>query len=212
MNSAAEFQAAFPEPQSILGLRLLPLSLGRYRLLKRFDSPFVQDEEKNISLQEINKELFFALAVCGLSCDEFCFLLNNGKLKKELNRWGKKLKKIVSKKGFNIFEHIESFRNFIAKGSEIPWVPLARQDMSEISQAHWSSSIESVLRSRVGWTAEEINEQPLTKALADYFKFLESEGVVKLYDHEVYQSVQAEAKANGEALEKILKELEKDVA
>lgn len=207
MTNAAEFSAAFPEPQSILGLRLLPLSLGRYQLLKRFDCPFVDDEKKEISIEALNKELFFSLVICALPCEEFCRLLNNGLLRKELKRWGKKLKKIVNKKGFSILESFAAFRKYLDDGSAVPWVVLSKQDNSETSMVHWSSSIEVTLRSRVGWTEEQIYERPLTKALADFFKYMESEGMVKLYDPAVYQDIQAEASANGEAMEKILQEL-----
>jgi hypothetical protein len=207
MHNAAEFSAAFPGPQVILGLRLLPLSLGRYRLLKRFECPFVDDEKKEINIEELNKELFFSLVICALPCDEFCHLLNTGKLRRELKRWGKKLTKIVNKKGFSILESFNAFRKYLDDGSAVPWVVLSKQDNSETSMAHWSSSIDVVLRSKVGWTEKEINESPMTKALQDFFKYMESEGMVKLYDHDSYRGVQGEAKANGDALEKILQEM-----
>lgn len=208
MTNAAEFSAAFPEPQTILGLRLLPLSLGRYRLLKRFECPFVDDEKKEIGIKELNKELFFSLVICALPCDEFCQLLNTGKLRKELKRWGKKLEKIVNKKGFSILESFAAFRRYLDDGSSVPWIVLSKQDNSETSMVHWSSSIEVTLRSKVGWTQKEIDENPLTKALADFFKYMESEGMVKLYDPAIYQDMQVEAKANGDAMENILQELD----
>lgn len=205
--NAAEFNAAFPEPQTILGLRLLPLSFGRYKLLKRFECPFIDDEAKEISIEKLNNELFFSLVVCGLPCDEFTTLLESGKLRKELKRWRKKLLKIVNQKGFSILEHFATFRKYLDEGSAIPWVVLSRNDLSETSMVHWSTSIEVVLRSKIGWTDKQINEKPMAEALVHFFKYLENEGAVKLYGFAEYEAIQTEAKANGEALEKILKEL-----
>ncbi len=205
--NAAEFQAAFPEPQTILGLRLLPLSLGRYKLLKRFECPFVDDEKKEISIEEMNKELFFSLVICGLECKEFERLMNDGGLRKELKRWGRKVRKIVSRKGFSILEHFTTFRKYLEAGSSAPWVVLSVQNDSDQSMTHWSTAIESTLRSKIGWTEKEVSERPLADALVHYFKYLESEGAVKLYDPQAYQDMQGEARANGEALEKMMKEI-----
>ena len=206
MKNAAEFSAAFKEPQSILGLRLFPLSLGRFRLLKHFECPFVDDGEKKVDTETLTKELFFSLVVCALPVEEFNYLMAEQKLERELKRWGKKLKKIVNVKGFNIYESFAAFQKFLDAGSEIPWVVLSEQN-DHSSMTHWSTSMESVLRSKVGWTKEEVDEQPLKKAIADFFTYMESEGLVRLYDFETYAAIQDEAKANGDAMEKILTEI-----
>ena len=163
MSIAAEFEAAMPEPHIILGLRLLPLSLGRYRLLKRFDCPFVSDDKKEIGLDVLNKELFFALLICGLSVAEFRALIDAPKrLAKEARRFGKAAGKIIKRDPhFNLLEHFAAFKRYLEEGSASPWVVVSRQDNSETSMAHWSSSIEVTLRSKVGWTEPEIDERPL---------------------------------------------------
>jgi hypothetical protein len=210
MNSAAEFCAALPEPHAILGLRLLPLSLGRYRLLKRFGCPFVDDDLKEIGLSELTSELFFALLVCGFPVAEFKALLDSPKqLAKEAKRFGKAAGRIIKRdRYFNILEHVAAFQRYLNEGSAAPWVVLSVQDGSDVSMAHWSSSIEVTLRAKVGWTQAEVDEEPLTKALADFFQFAEGEGMVRLYDPKVFQDMQVEARANGEAMEKILQELD----
>lgn len=204
MNPAAEFSAAFQEPHIILGLRLLPLSLGRYQLLKRFNCPFVSDEPEQVGLEKLTNDLFFALVICGLPCCEFAELAENGKLRRQLKRWGKRVRKFIDReKYFSILEKIEAFKRYLEQGSEVHWKVLFRQDNSETSPTHWSHSIEVTLRSKVGWTAEEIEEQPLTKAMQDFFKYMEGEGIVKLVDPDHYEAMQAEGRANAEALAKI---------
>ena len=132
--NAAEFNAAMPEPHTILGVRLLPLSIGRYQLLKRFDSPFVADEKRELPVQEIIKELVFALVVCGLPCAEFNRLLNEPStmasrmfrfpvgLERECVRFGRNMQKIIARtKDFNIFNSIGQFKEYLDDAQSIPW-------------------------------------------------------------------------------------------
>lgn len=195
-----------PEPHVILGLRLLPLSLGRYRLLKRFDCPFVADDERSLDLEILTSELFFALAVCGFPCREFEEHVADGTLKDELAEWSALLTdQIASEKHFSIIEKAEHFKRYISEGSRIPWEILEKQTQCESSPTHWSLAIETTLMSKMGWTEEMIEERPLTKALSYFFKFMESEGAVKLVDPEVWAARQVEAQANGNALAEMMK-------
>lgn len=194
MNIAAEFQAALPEPRVILGVRLLPLSIGRYGLLKRFGSPFVEEQGVDFAdkqLAEITKELFFGLVICGLPVSEFKALLQTPrKLAREARRFGKNACNIIARTPrFSILESIKQFKAFLDEGSAMPWHPMPRtgtgNDGGE-SVSHWSHSIEVALRARAGWLQHEIDEEPLTKALADFFKLMESEGTVDLISLEDY--------------------------
>ena len=112
MEIAAEFLAGLPEPHTILGLRLLPFSLGHYQLLKRFKSPFIEEEEVKISLGQITNELVFALIVCGTPCDKFkkyldlqyCFAWPwQETLKSECRRFGRQLVRCAKKRSISIF-------------------------------------------------------------------------------------------------------------
>ena len=75
--------------------------------------------------------------------------------------------------------------------------------MTDYSHTHWSESVEVVLRGQLGWTKDEIEEEPLTKALADYFKHMENQGNVRLMPHELYDSMIVEGESNAAALEKL---------
>lgn len=213
--NAAEFNAAMPEPHTILGLRLLPLSIGRYRLLKRFDSPFVDDEKRELTIEDMIKELIFALVVCGLPCAEFNALLNEPQttasrllgfpvgLERECKRFGKVIQKVIKRTpNFSIFESLGEFREYLNEAQSVPWHVSRLGEESE-SVSHWSHNIEIVLRSRIGWSQEEVDEQPLQKGLCDFFKFLEGEGAVRLMTHEDWAVLEAEGEANSLALEKM---------
>lgn len=222
MNIAAEFSAAIPKPQVILGLRLKPLSLGRYRLLKRFKSPFVEEDEVAMPLNKLVHEFLFALVICGLSCEEFrCLYETEGNrkmpwsnsLKNECARLGKQIRRCARKeKAFNIFAKIEAFKRFLAEATTMPWHALPRQGAAQVSVSHWSHAIEMVLRSRLGWTAEEVDEEPLSKAFVDFYKLMESDGAVTLLTHAAYEELSKHAEANAKAFLDHFKWLEEQAA
>ncbi len=206
--SAAEFTAALPEPHTILGLKLLPLSLGRYRLLKRFDSPFVDDEDRKITTEEMIRELIFALIICGLPCAEFNELLLKDGIKKECERFGKIIRKVVRKtKHFNMLDCLGQFKEYLEAAQSIPWHPMKMDGLESESISHWSHNVEVVLRSRINWSQKEIEEAPMQKALCDFFKYLEGEGAVRLISHEDYAALCAMGEANANALEKMNEEI-----
>lgn len=204
MNDATEFTAACPEPHIILGLRLLPLSLGRYKLLKRFNSPFVSDDEQSLDLKRVTEELFFSLVICGLTCKEFADLENKG-FKRQLKRWGKRVQKYIKRERyFSILEKAAAFKRYLDEETQVPWRIFEKETNEEQSPVHWSTSIEVVLMSKVGWTEEKINESPMLEALVHYFKYLESEGHVKLVSPEVYDQMQELANENGAVFEALV--------
>ena len=203
--NAAEFTAACPEPHIILGLRLLPLSLGRYKLLKRFNSPFVSDDEIALDMKGMTEELFFALVICGLPCSEFVELENNGQLHRQLKRWGRRVNKYIKReKYFSILEKAEAFKRYLTESYELPWRVYEKETNNEVSPVHWSNAIEVVLMSKLNWTNEMVNEEPFIRALMHYFKFMESEGQVNLVSPEAYIEMQKQADENGRVFEAIL--------
>lgn len=212
MKVAAEFKAALPEPQVILGLRLLPLSIGRYRLLKRFDSPFVNEESVEIaadeaSLKGLIGDLFFSLIICGLTVKEFedAILLPDA-LALQAELFLKNAQEIIdSTKDFNILEHINQFKSYLDEACALPWHIISASTNPSPSASHWSHSIEVILRAKLGWSELAIEEKPLSKAMADFYKYLEFEGSVVLVTHEDYAEMQALGDENAAALEAAFK-------
>jgi len=179
------FSAAVPEPYRILGLRLLPLSLGRYRLMRRFGVAFVLDGEEKAGIQD----LLLGVLICSMRCDEFLPFLKTKDFTRKLRRWGRRFKH-----GFNYVEKILLFKRYVEVHSEVPRFWEAEDGCGE-SGAHWSQGIEVILRGELGWTREEINEEPLSKAIADYFKWCENKGIVELMDADQLAQVEAIEKA-----------------
>jgi len=197
--SISYFQAAIPEPFRILGLKLKSFSLGRYLLLKRFDCAFVSDEEVQAGISD----LLLGLSVCSMRVDEFLAGLESGDIAGDIAKWGKKVCPLAwlgriplfgrwwrKNHAPNLVEKMGLFKSYLEAGSETPkyW---NEGGECRSSGAHWSHAVEVVLRSELGWTSEEINEAPLTKALSDYYKFAENQGLIRLMTPDEIAQVEA---------------------
>ncbi len=169
------FKRVHPEPYRILGQSLKPLSLGRYRLLKRFDVAFVAEGEASAQAGD----LILGIIICAHRCDEFLKWLDSGKFAKEVKRWSRKVCPRW-RKAPDLVMKMQLFKSYITNHQEMPKYWDESQDQQSSSGAHWSHNVEVILRSQVGWTEEEINERPLTKALEDYCKYLETQGAIRL--------------------------------
>jgi hypothetical protein len=199
----AYFKAVLPEPYRILGLTLRPLSLGRYLLLKRFNCSFVAEGP---ALPRPG-DLLIGIFICSFRCGEFLALLESGKFVQEMERWGEKVfktgpwrkylpKKLQRPEPFNYVEKVELFKRYLNEGTATPEY-FQKDDGGQVSGAHWSQSVEVVLRSELGWTTEEIQEAPLSKAISDYYKWLENKGVIDLvteHDRELMKAAEANAR------------------
>lgn len=212
MDTIPDFAAAIPEPYQILGLRLLPLSLGRYRLLHRFNCAFVSDGEASASVPD----LLLGVAICSLRCEEFLRTFETGEFFAFIKSWAKRIRaqppwylrgkigRVVSvsfigrrwrkKYSFDVIEKMKLFQQYIADAQKLPEYA-ATSESTRRSSSHWSTSVEIVLRSELNWTEEEINEAPLTKAISDYFKHLEYQGLVTIFTEEDLRIGRENAKA-----------------
>jgi len=206
--TAPYFVAAIPEPFRILGLQLKPLSLGRYRLMHRFDCAFVADEDRTAGIAD----LLLGVLICSMRCDEFLTFLGSKGFSRQMRQWSKRVcpvgffswipfvrKWSGRRNRFNILEKILLFKKYIEEHSKVPkyW---DLSDNCEGSGAHWAQGMEVTLRGEVGWSKEEIDEQPLSKGISDYFKYLENQGAIRLmtaYDLELIEAMEKGEMENG---------------
>lgn len=204
------FTDIIPEPFCILGLRLKPLSLGRYRLMKRFSIAYVADEAAQASFGD----LILGVLICSMTCDDFKTFANSKQFESQIKKWsqeinarpprllrwassGNPLKKhfgtIISNSfygrwwrknfSFDVLEKIALFKRYISEGSVAPQVWDETTD-NRVGASHWSQCVEVVLRGELGWSQREIDEEPLNKALWDYYKHLENQGLCRILSAE----------------------------
>jgi hypothetical protein len=193
---AAYFQAAIPEPYRIFGLRLLPLSLGRYRLLARFGCGFVADGEAQATMED----LLLGILICSMPVKKFLEFIESQDAVPELERWGELVhKQIAQEEYFSLYAKIGLFRAYIDEASRVPQYWEETPDDSA-SGANWAQSLEVVLRGQLNYTEAEIEEGPLSKALSDCFKLAESQGRIRIIADEEL----AGGDANAAALQQML--------
>lgn len=175
---ASYAHAAFPEPFRILGRRLRPFSLGHYLLLQRFG---VNTESPDRS------DLIVGVLICSMRHEEFLAFLEQNDFLEELRKWGKKIGL------FDLAEKSALFNRYLNNSLREPdYIPLQPGDDS----GDWAQNLKMTLTTRLGYSEAEALDLPLSKALADYYKLAEGEGLIRLITPEE----RAAGAANAEAL------------
>lgn len=94
-------------------------------------------------------------------------------------KWGKHIRKEAKAEGFNVLEKFNLFKRYLSEAQDIPqfW---NEHDEAPSSGSHWSHGMEVILRSEIGWTLEEIEESPFSKAIFDWLKWIENQGGIRI--------------------------------
>jgi len=223
-TEAFDFTRQIPTPYRILGLALKPLSIGRYRRLAANGCAFVSETPARADIAD----LVLGVVCCSLTCEEFDTFATSPMFSKEIREWSttvmpapflgrlaewwpcKPIKWIYSvwsrssagdrwrkNNAINLAEKFELFRAYIAAAQEMPRY-CARQAKETINTAHWCDNVEMTLRNQLGWTGQEIDEQPLSKALADYLNWAAANDLITIFSEED----QAQGDHNDAILEK----------
>lgn len=166
-----------PEAWQILGLPLRAFSLGHYKLLKRHGCGFVGDGEVTAS----REDLLLGVLICSMPPSEFQGFIDKPDYLKDVEEWGKTVGL------FDLNEKAILFKEYLDAHSSMP--PYWEENAGGKSGAHWAHSVEVCLRSKLGWTQNEIDSHPLSKAFADYLKHAENEGAIKLMTAEEIETI-----------------------
>lgn len=190
-------KSAIPEPYTILGVRLRPFSLGSYFLMERFDVGFIDEDVDRVGGIP---DLLLAIAICSRTYEEFLEFIDN---EKEFNKWTKTWGKQVNKqaktdKNFNLLYKFMDFEKYMKDGVRVPKYFEGDADGDgKSSGAHWTQCLLLTLTSELGYTQTEALNMPVSKALADYFKWAETKGMVSLMDDDELEMVEEMEKVNG---------------
>jgi len=186
MKPAADyFTATMPEPWQILGLRLRPFSLSHYKLLRRFECAFVSELE----CTPTRDDLILGVLCCSMKPAEFADFIESDGRDESIHEWGAKIGV------FDLNEKAVLFKEYIEAQSIVPKFWEERSGGS--SGAHWAQCVEVILRSKLGWTQHDLDTQPLSKAFADYFKYAENEGAIKLMTPEEIAIIEKQEVSSG---------------
>lgn len=199
------FQQILPHTPVICGVPLKPLSIGHYRRMKRQNIAFVQDEIRTFPPHELVGDLLKAVLICSMRPRDYDAFIAQPDAEAQIRKWAQRqgflppryltwpivggwINRLVGpevtqmraeREAAYLVSQVHAFQEYIKASQSVPahW---EEETDSRPSAAHWSHSIESVLREKQHWTKEEIDEEPLTKALWDYFKSMETAGLVRL--------------------------------
>ena len=217
------FEGIIPEPPVVCGLRLKPLSIGRWRLMARCKVAFAAEGEAAATAGD----LMFGVLICSMRCADFVKFISGESVesasrqffrkylplltrllcgretdfKTECDTWGRRFgflppkcfswpvvgrwlerfsgRAIAQADAVYIMEQIGIFQKYIVSGSPDFSTNFLCDPEHEgsVTGSHWSQNIEATLREYLGWTKEEIDEEPLTKALWDFYKQKENHGL-----------------------------------
>lgn len=199
------FAAACPEPWQILGVKLKPFSLGHYIKLHRLGCAFVSEIDTEAGLQD----LVMAVVVCSMSSDadqdedQFWTWLNRrtGGLRYRLYRLKQKLfgKSIATPAEFDVYrwgkrvgevdvaEKVKMFSQYMELCSAMPAYVEETKTGAKESYAHWAQSVLHALVSKCGYSINEAMNAPMSRAMADFIKQAEVDGVVRILPSEAVQ-------------------------
>lgn len=184
--------ASVPIPRRILGLNLKPLSLGHVILMERFGCALVTGGEPTFA------DLALGVLICSLTYEDFLAFLNQPDCRKEIQGWGKTIGLT------DLAGKFQLFRDYLDESMAEPaYVKL--RDFDESTPGDWKHNLKVTLMSQLGWTEDRAMNGPLRAALADFYQFAQTEGILRL----VQAGEKEEADANTAKLKEWLAAAEK---
>lgn len=177
-------KSLIPEFYSLLGVKLRPFSLGHIFLMRRFGCKFSADDPNTMGGID---DLLLGIAICCRSYEGFLeFIDDPVEFNKWCKKWGKYIKKHVRKnKNFNLIKQFHLFKEYMKSGIIIPkyWETQNTESSME-SGSHWTQSVYNVLISDLGYNQTDALNIPVSKALNEYYKHLEKNGIINLMSDE----------------------------
>jgi hypothetical protein len=216
------FEQIMPTPPIVCGKQLKVLSIGRYRLMARLRVAFVAETVR----AAMAGDLLMGVIICSMRCDEFVELLSRPDFKEQIQKWGRRIGffppkilswplvgKWLSKNIGSTIEgadadyllgQTELFKKYIADGAPDLSKKFWNEPQEEqLDGSHWSQSVEAVMREYQSWTKGEIDEEPLTKALWDFYKHLEMRGLGRFLSPDEQKDLAVEMTAEQVAEQKV---------
>jgi hypothetical protein len=153
--------AALPEPFTILGQRLLPLSIGRVLYLQRFGCDPVTCLD----------QLLRAIIICSRPLPEVGPAFSDPHLADQLAKWSKDIGK------FDLAEKIDLFHEYVSEHTTRGPIVLEEDEGgSPSADAPWLHHLTVTLCSALGYSRAEALELPYSLALWDYYGYWETKG------------------------------------
>lgn len=196
MDDRSYVDAAVPEPFTVLGLRLRPLSIGHILLLHRLESPFVVADSPPITIGD----LAIACLICSKTFAEGVALLDDESLPRSLHQWGLYT---TNQHGWRRFcpwlyrqidlkSKMDLFSDYLKYHFETPTYSVEDGKARGINAPAWQV-IRVVLLSKTNLTETEIFDRPYRLCIADFLTLRAIEGQLNFEDQSELEEAQRQA-------------------
>ena len=179
---------ALPEPHTILGVRLRPLSVGHLLYLSRFGISDVDDAGKLIT----------ALLVCSRRVEDIQPALEDPLLDLKLNVWlwrasNKRWLTLWRRGGIDWREKYARWDAYYAAHTRIPTTATRREGAGFQSNVPFLQHLKVTLQSKLNYSPSEALDCPFSVAVLDYYTLHEIEGAIEILDPEKRKAARKEA-------------------
>jgi hypothetical protein len=180
---------------TIMGLKLLTLTLGHVMLLKSMRSRFISGGIAGLAIQDLITEFVLALFVCSTTYDDFLKEVETDKLSVNLNKYVKSLvSEVKTSNDFCLFLKVRQFVNYIQAGTSGPLYEVKNNNGgNDITDNPLESEeiIKNTLMTECGYTRNECLNLPLTEVLSDYLVWQYKQENIDLISKDVYDIIQS---------------------
>lgn len=210
MSQQEFYVAHVPEPHRLLGVDLLPFSLGHLILLRRLESAFVTGGTPQMD------DLVSAVFICSQTYSEAAEVLNTGEvdyleprlffgnrvvrlpLAEAMRRW----QQIAGEFDFN--DRMEAFRIYMKAGSKHPLVSSVHgfKEDTMPSNCPFVQVVKATLMSRMNFHESELLDRSWSLCLWDYFTLRMLDGDLRIVDRDALSDAQGVADAVQEKINK----------
>lgn len=165
MQDAAFIEAAEPRPRRVLGLKLLPFSIGHFILLQRHESVFVNQDAGEVGIED----LLLAVLICSQTYKESKRSLGSRWLKWFVKFWGWRCRKL------DILGEIRSLWDYMEDQSKTPEI-LRSENPGGGGGMPCISTLRVFLMADLHIPPSEIVDYPILLAQWDFYAFMALRG------------------------------------
>jgi hypothetical protein len=182
-------EAVNPVPFNVLGVRLKPLSLHHCLLMQAFGVGFTNEQTVPGTLED----LIFSILICSKhwSEGEFEEYIFSEQATQDIDFWVEKLGENGAEElARTLNDKIKLFNEYVKYHSQEPkfW---RLEESGEESAAHWAQCVLLILTGQCGYDRPNALRCPLPQSLADYYRYAETQGIVKFMRPDEIERIEA---------------------
>lgn len=202
MNCAVFYRAALPEPHTILGLRLLPFSLGHRIILGRIESAFLDGSPIGY------EDLAMAVFICSRTYEEGSASLSDPDLPRAMGTWARRLtgrahwwnRLLISAKLkrptlIELDAKAEAFRSYLDLALEEPAYSFEDDADGSTIDCPWPQLLKVRLMRDMGFSEIEVLNRPYALCRWDWLTLSALKGDLEFCEQENVETDQLAADA-----------------